>query len=231
MLGAPRSQYSMWQTCVRTAVRYEAPVREDQGLMSSLDSRQQKCTEPGLSSEASRRRRGRGFHRAMSGLRLGGNLKLITFTTSEESWAAGKSIQRSFRALIMQLRRRGWCDGYVRVTEFTKRGRPHYHVILRGRFIAQSWLSDTWRAIHLSPIVDVRKVWQKVKAASYLAKYLGKDARSRYSWSWDWVWRGFARDWRELISDGLANGARMVDVIDEWERILDAYRPRVIGGA
>jgi len=223
MVGtAPSNQSSMWPAA--PARPWVAPVREDRGL--SLDNRQQKCTEPSLTPNQARRRRGRGFHRIMSGLRLGGELKFITLTTSEESWAAGKRIQTSFRALVMRLRRRGWCSGYVRVIEYTKAGLPHYHVIMRGPYIPQSYLSQMWGEIHLSPIVDVRAVRGKVGAASYLAKYLGKDRASRYSWSWDWVWRGFARDWRNLVAEMLAHQVFMFDIISMWEGILDAYVKR-----
>jgi len=221
---APALQYSMWP--VRAAQVYEPPV-SDRGLVaSSLDIGQQKCTEDSQWSNQARRRRGRGFHRIMSGLRLGGSLRLLTLTTSEESWEAGKDIQRSFRALVMRLRRRNLCTGYVRVTEFTKAGRPHLHVIMRGGYIMQWWLSHMWSQIHLSPVVDVRAIHRKVSAASYLAKYLGKDQRSRYSCSWEWVWKGFVRDWRALIVDGLSNGLQMVDIIDLWDGILDSYAAR-----
>lgn len=229
---APSPQYSMWP--VRAAQAYEAPIRQGGGLTSSLDKGRQKCTvreNPTVITDRARRRRGRGFHRVMSGLRLGGSLRLITLTTSEESWKAGKRIQESFRALVMRLRRRGWCLGYVRVVEFTQAGLPHYHVIMRGRYIPQSYLSRIWAQIHLSPIVDVRGVRRKGSMASYLSKYLGKDPLARYSWSWDWVWKGFVRNWHDLIVDGLAGGLRMVDIIDEWERILDAYRLRPERGA
>jgi len=194
---------------------------------SLLDSRHQKCTYSGCARcRKAKRRKGRCFQRVMSGLRLGGNLKLITLTTSEESWQAGKSIQSSFRALLMRLRRRNWCFGYVRVVERTKAGLPHYHVILRGPYIPQSVLSGWWQEIHLSPVVDVRAVRQRVGAASYLAKYLGKDTSSRYSWSWDWVWRGFAKDWRLLVSEGLAHGQPMAVIIDVWGVILDRFAER-----
>ena len=232
MVGTPSNQASMWP--VAAARRWEPKRAAAAALLPSppsLDSRQQKCTLDRLWKDKARRRRGRGYQRIMSGLRLGGNLRLITLTTSEESWAAGKNIQRSFRALVMRLRRRSMCTGYVRVIEFTKAGLPHYHVIMRGRYIPQSYLSRLWQAIHLSRVVDVRAIRRKGSAASYLAKYLGKDPRSRYSWSWDWVWRGFARDWRALISSALAGGLKMVDIIDVWEGILDDYRRRVLGRA
>jgi len=197
----------------------------------SLDNRHQKCTHPTFtawcgSCRAAKRRRNRCFQRVMSGLRIGGQLKFVTLTTSPEAWQAGKSIQASFRALIMRLRRRSLCFGYVRVVEFTRAGLPHYHVILRGPFIPQTWLSTVWKDIHLSPIVDVRGVRLKGGVAGYLAKYLGKDTRARYSWSWDWVWRGFAKSWRELVAEGLAGGASILDIVEVWGVILDGYRAR-----
>jgi len=191
---------------------------------SSLDRGLQKCTLSLAEESRSRRRKGRGYQRIMSGLRLGGELRLLTLTTSEESWLAGKDIQRSFRALVMRLRRRRWCSGYVKVKEFTRAGLPHLHVIIRGPWIPQSILGRWWQVIHLSPIVDVRAVRRKSGAAAYLAKYLGKDPRSRYSWSWDWVWRGFAGDWHNLCVDGLAQGASMLDIIAMWEVVLDLFR-------
>lgn len=198
---------------------------------SSLDGGLQKCTLNLAQEYKARRRKGRGYQRIMSGLRLGGQFRLITLTTSEESWAAGKDIQSSFRALVMRLRRRRLCSGYVKVKEFTKAGRPHLHVIVRGGYILQSRIAAWWAQIHLSPIVDVRAVQRKAGAASYLAKYLGKDPRSRYSWSWDWVWRGFARDWHNLCVDGLAQGVPMLDIIAMWEVVLDLFRERGLEGA
>jgi len=198
---------------------------------SSLDRGLQNCTPAPVLADRARRRRGRGYQRIMSGLRLGGQLRLITLTTSEESWVTGKVIQQSFRALLMRMRRRKLCSGYVRVVEFTRAGRPHYHVIVRGPYIVQSLLVRWWKEIHLSPIVDVRAIHRKAGAASYLAKYLGKDPKSRYSWSWDWVWRGFAKDWRNLVADGLSGGRGMVDIIAMWELILDLYSQKALEGA
>lgn len=162
----------------------------------------------------------------MSGLRLGGNLKLVTLTTSEEACRAGKDIQASFRSLVQRLRRRRWCLGYVRVVEFTQAGRPHYHVILRGPYIPVWYLASVWAKIHLSPIVDIRRVKVQGGLAQYMAKYLGKDERSRYSWSWDWVWKGFVRDWKHLVSDGFNQGASMLDIVEMWGLILDRFRDR-----
>jgi len=171
-----------------------------------------------------KRRQSRFYQRVRSGLHLGGLMKFVTLTTSTESWAAGKDIQRSFRALVMRLRRRGWCSGYVKVTEFTEAGLPHLHVLIRGPYIPQSWLSEAWSEIHSSPVVDIRLVRGQHAAAGYLAKYLGKRMESRYSWSWDWVWRGFAREWSVLVREGYRRSVSMVDIIRVWETILFRYK-------
>lgn len=194
----------------------------------SLDTTTITAREPEVRSEEylawlRRRRRNRLYQRAMSGMRVGGNLKFITLTTSLEAVAAGKDIRASWRALLQRLRRRNLCSGYVKVMEYTKAGLPHMHLVVRGPWISQSWLSQVWAEIHLSPIVDVRRVQRKDGAASYLAKYMGKSLDARYSWSWDWVWRGFVGDWRNLLSDGFSAGAGLVDIISVWEVMLSSY--------
>lgn len=207
-------------------------------VVASLDSGLQNCTcaRPYCVSckrqrEARDRRRKRCFQRSMSGLAVGGNMKLLTLTTSEESWEAGKDIHRSFRALVMRLRRRKLISGYLRVVEYTKAGLPHLHVIVRGPYLAQWWMSQMWQEIHLSRIVDIRAVGRKSGAAAYLSKYLGKDSSSRYSWSWDWVWRGFVKSWRWQVRNGLSAGYSMLDIIDIWEFILREYgRRRAVDG-
>ncbi len=201
----------------------------------SLDDKNKgaRCLEPPSEWQLAlaEKRRRRFYQRAMTGMKLGGNLRLLTLTTSEESWVAGKDIQRSFRAFILRLRRRKWCLGYVKVVEFTKRGRPHLHVILRGPYVSFWWLSQVWQEIHMSEVVDVRRVYKPGRLGNYLAKYLGKDMRARYSWSHDWVWRGFVADWKALCREGFENGASMLDIIDVWGVILDRYRlDRVLEG-
>ena len=171
-----------------------------------------------------KRRKGRMYHRAMSGLRLGGKFRFITLTTSLASAEQGLDIQRSFRALVMRLRRRKLCSGYVKVKEYTRAGLPHLHVILRGPYLPQWWLSQVWGEIHMSPVVDVRAVRGKAGAASYLAKYMGKSLEARYSWSWDWVWKGFVGDWKWLLRTGFEMGNSMLDIVSMWELLLDRYR-------
>ncbi len=190
----------------------------------SLDNGHQNCTLYLCRvCQARDRKRRRTFQRVISGLKRGGEFKFITLTTSEESWQAGKDIQESWRALKERLGRRGLISGYVKVKEFTKRGYPHLHIIVRGRWIPQMWLSQVWADIHLSPVVDVRRVQAKDGAAGYLSKYLGKDTRAKCSWGWTWVWPGFVRDWKRLQVELRYLGGGMVGMIRVWDAILEHY--------
>lgn len=63
---------------------------------------------------------------------------------------------------------------YFLVWELTRAGHPHAHLLLRGPFISQRWLSAQWADLAGSPIVDIRAVSNAQAAASYVAKYLTK---------------------------------------------------------
>lgn len=171
-----------------------------------------------------RRRKGRTFQRAMSGLKVGKTWQLWTLTTSDAQHETGKSIQQSFRALVMRMRRAGLCQGYMKVIEYTKRGRAHIHMLLQGPPVPWWWMNENWQAVHSSFVwYSQKRQAGKGKGAGYLAKYMGKDPRARYSWSWDWVWKGFAKDWKVLVCDGLDGGLAMLDIIALWDAILEEY--------
>lgn len=171
-----------------------------------------------------RKRRGRAFQRAISGLKVGGRWQLWTLTTSDEEYEKDTSIQAHFRALMMRLKRAGLLVGYMKVIEYTKRGRPHIHVIIKGPPIPHWWLEKQWQDLHGSFVWFTKKRIRGAPAgAGYLAKYLGKDPRARYGWSWTWVWKGFVKDWKNLVSDGVSGGVSMLDIIDVWDAILDNY--------
>lgn len=143
-----------------------------------------------------KRRHKRCFHRVISGLERGGQLRLITLTSS---LTAPLDIQRSFRRLGARLKRRGLVKDYIKVIELTEAGYEHVHLCFRGSYIDQIYLSHLWAEIHNSPVVDIRQVKSsyrdKVRVASYLAKYMAKEQYRRYSWSWGWVYKGFIKTW------------------------------------
>jgi len=80
---------------------------------------------------------------------------------------------------------------YLRVLEVTKKGWPHYHMIARGPFVDQQWLSAKWQLLTGAKIVDIRRIKKQVDAARYIMKYLYKQkyvpwTNRRVSWT-----RGF----------------------------------------
>jgi len=147
------------------------------------------------------RRYKRCFHRVISGLERGGSLRFVTLTSSDQ---AINPIQQDFRRLIMRLRRRGIVKDYIRVVEIKNDGRQHIHMIFRGNYIAQAYLSYLWEKLHQSPIVDIRQVMlfsdTLGKAAAEMAKYMSKELHRRYSCSWGWVYKGFVKVWKQALA-------------------------------
>lgn len=178
------------------------------------------------------RRRKRCFHRVISGLEKGGSLRLITLTSSPE---APEDIQRSFRKLIMRLRRRGLLDDYIKAIETTDSWLEHIHMVFRGSYIEQKLLSYLWSEIHNSPVVDIRKVKSGYKnkrgVANYLAKYMSKEMFRRYSWSWGWVYKGFVKTWvlacrvYRQINDSVGDSFPFLRLLRLWKGHLKRGSP------
>lgn len=65
---------------------------------------------------------------------------------------------------------------YMLVWEYTAKGWPHAHLLLRGPYIPRRWLSRVWEELTAAPIVDLRAVTTSTAAVNYLAKYLTKSS-------------------------------------------------------
>lgn len=92
---------------------------------------------------------------------------------------------------------------YMRVLEVTRKGFPHYHLIARGPFVDQMWLSARWQLLTGAKIVDIRRIKKQVDAARYIMKYLYKQkyipwTNRRVSWT-----RGFFPDPKEPAPEKL----------------------------
>jgi len=147
-----------------------------------------------ITARKAKKRFRRMYHRVMSGLERMENVRLLTLTSAPGSG----DFQKHFRMLIMRLKRRGLVEDYIRCPEQTQTGLRHDHILFRGSYIEQAYLSYLWAQIHHSPVVDVRRVGGRHRVACYLANYLVKSPAGRYSYSWGWVWNGFARSWEIL---------------------------------
>lgn len=76
--------------------------------------------------------------------------------------------------LIRLLRKRFGEVEYLRVTELTRRGFPHYHLLLRSAFLPHAVVKAEWHRLTGALVVDLRQVKESFAAYTYLLKYLSK---------------------------------------------------------
>jgi hypothetical protein len=83
-------------------------------------------------------------------------------------------LQEAFAKFRTYLRREfGTTPTYIKVVEFTKRGFPHYRILIDRR-IDQRWISRTWDRLGGGKIVFIKRA--KINQVSrYLSKYLTKE--------------------------------------------------------
>jgi len=141
----------------------------------------------------------------MSGLTVGKSrrerLRFMTLTSSPES--RGRKLNADFRALKMRIFRKfHFKMKYWKIR--TNEGNGVLHIVFRGKYIPQKWLSEQWAVIHKSPIVDVRSLYETRKGLTgivfYLVgSYLSKQSFERMSWGYSWVFPAFVTCWKRLI--------------------------------
>jgi hypothetical protein len=132
----------------------------------------------------------RAFQRLMSGLTVGKShrerLRFMMLTSSPES--KGRKLNADFRTLKMRIFRKfHFKMNYWKIR--TNEGNGVLHIIFRGKFIPQQWLSEQWADIHKSPIVDIRSLRETRKELTrivfYLVgNYLSKQSFEHMSWGY-----------------------------------------------
>jgi hypothetical protein len=176
----------------------------------------------------------RRFHRLISGLTIGINkderMRFMTLTTAKN---VSNNINNSFDVLKMRiLREFHWTfNKYFKVK--TAEGNGVLHIVYRGQFIPQKWLSQQWVDIHHSPIVDIREIhWKNgvIPLTNYLiTNYLcGKGQKvERMSYGWGWLWKGALKSYKNILSS--YNLMRVGTTITQpkgalWVKFVDRYR-------
>jgi len=101
----------------------------------------------------------------------------IRRTANGDPDAAARLMMLSFNILVKRIRRRHPAQRfeYYYAVEKTEHGWPHLHILFRGPWISQRWLSQQWNDLTDSPIVHVFMVRNRRKATYYASKYLGKN--------------------------------------------------------
>ena len=64
--------------------------------------------------------------------------------------------------------------GYAKIIELTKAGTPHLHILVESPFLRQTWISQQWRELTGSYIVDIRRIKSRRSLATYVTAYLTK---------------------------------------------------------
>jgi len=106
---------------------------------------------------------------------------LLTLTCNPARWpspaASFRPLSVAINHLVKRIRR--LCPSaefeYFAIWESTKRGWPHVHIIFRGPFLPQQWVSQQWYDLTGAPIVDVRFLHSPSDVTSYIASYLAKE--------------------------------------------------------
>ncbi len=104
--------------------------------------------------------------------------RLLTLTVDPSLYLSPKEAWNSTRkkvpVLVRGMRKRFGEVEYLRVTEVTKRGWPHYHLLVRSGFLPHAVVKQSWSLLTGAKIVDLRQVKRSFEAYSYLVKYLSK---------------------------------------------------------
>lgn len=106
--------------------------------------------------------------------------RFITLTVSP-GWGEGpvhraEQLSRAWRNIVKCLKRRypNTPIEYLCVFEAQESGEPHLHILYRGPWVDQRWLSAQMKARMDAPIVWVAKVRNRGAINAYVAKYIGK---------------------------------------------------------
>ena len=118
--------------------------------------------------------------------------RLLTLTVDTKLYLSKREAydqtRRKVTELASRIRRRFKEFEYIRILEVTKKGWPHYHLLVRSPYIPHSYLRDTWAELTGATIVDVRQMKKGDNVYFYVMKYLAKQkvipwTNRRVSWS------------------------------------------------
>lgn len=112
------------------------------------------------------------------GVRAAKPTRLLTLTVNPALYAdpraAWEATRKKVPLLVRRLRKPFGTIEYLRVTEVTKKGWPHYHLLVRSGFLPHAVVKRIWSEMTGAVIVDLRQVKRSFEAYSYLVKYLSK---------------------------------------------------------
>ncbi len=111
------------------------------------------------------------------------------YLSPKEAW---QKTRRCVPELIRKLRKQFGSIEYLRVTEVTRNGWPHYHLLVRSGYLPHSVVKACWSELTGAKIVDLRPVKKSFSAYMYLVKYLSKLHKLEWTERHVSLSRGFA---------------------------------------
>lgn len=109
----------------------------------------------------------------------------LTMPADVGNEAGFERVGHCFKLLRQRIKRRFGAFECIAVAELQpNRGAAHLHVLIRGAYVPQRWLSQAAEASGFGPVTDIRRVHKGV--ARYMVKSLGPEQASHYP-------RGFHR--------------------------------------
>jgi hypothetical protein len=104
--------------------------------------------------------------------------RLITFTLRPEPgelfWQMYLRGKPAIPRVWQRLRSPDFPVEAMTFVEMHRSGKPHWHCLVRSGFIGQHKLSELWKTLTGSFVVDIRKIKQPHLAAGYVTKYVTK---------------------------------------------------------
>lgn len=135
---------------------------------------------------------------------------------------AARQLVHAWRMVIQRGKRDGLIREmqYIAVFEQHRSGWPHLHILARCDFLPQEWLSKRMAEYADSPVVDIRLVKSRARAAWYIAKYTAKAPHK---------WEGCKRYWRTLSYAPAKNG-RKTCVADRVQPLFRQQHVTIFAG-
>lgn len=109
--------------------------------------------------------------------------KMLTLTIRKQDDLspedAARRLSHAWRLLRLRLMRKYRMRKlpFLLVVEKHKSGYPHFHILMRTRYLDQKYISSVMQELIGSPIVHIFKITSKEMAAGYAIKYCGKAAQ------------------------------------------------------
>ncbi len=156
--------------CGRFSVQGQLPNSPETRLFHRLPCKCWKCSYCGP-------RRAKRIKYAIRAKAEALHLQRLLTLTLDPKKVSGDPVQylnRAFAKLRVYLERAyGVSPQYIRILEFQKNGKPHFHILI-DRYIDLEWIRRAWVAVGGGYMIDIRFV-DVDRVSRYLSKYLTKE--------------------------------------------------------